>query len=161
MIGSVIVPTACLLITQKSSWRRSESQCCRHAARRADLYERLRSFPASVEVFKYVVLIYYRRLIAISVCYFLKQKSDEGEALKALIKFYAQHGTIIREIHSDQGGEYRESNETFCHHGEGGTLRESNSLEFYFQTRLRAAQYQTRSHASGPPRASWKSREVE
>jgi photosystem II protein len=38
---------------------------------------------------------------------------------------------------------------------------ESNSLEFYFKTRLRAAQYHTRSHASGPPRALWKSREVE
>jgi len=61
-----------------------------------------------------------------------QEKSDVGEALKTSIKFYAQHGTILREICSEQGGEYGESNETFCHHGESGTLRESDSLEFYF-----------------------------
>jgi transposase InsO family protein len=55
------------------------------------------------------------------------------EALKELIKFYSQHGAIIREIRSDQGGEYGGSNETFSHHGEGGTLRDSNSLDFYFK----------------------------
>jgi hypothetical protein len=31
------------------------------------------------------------------------------------------------------GGEYGGSNETFSHHGEGGTLREQDSLGFYFK----------------------------
>ena len=89
-------------------------------------------FPASVEGYRYVVSFTdtYSRF---SACYFLKKKSEVEEALKALIKFYAQQGAIIREIRSDQGGEFGGHNETFSHHGEGGTLRDNDSLDFHFK----------------------------
>ena len=72
-------------------------------------------------------------ILVFSVCYMLKRKSDAEEALKALIKYYARHGTVIQEIRTDQGGEFGGSNETFSHSGGSGTLHGNNSLDFFLE----------------------------
>ena len=89
-------------------------------------------FPLSVDGYRYVISFTdsYSRF---SACYMLKRKSDSEAALKALIAFYARHGIIIKEIRSDQGGEFGGSNESPSVAGEGGSLRDEDSLSFFFQ----------------------------
>jgi len=53
--------------------------------------------------------------------------------LKALIAFYARHGILIKEIRSDQGGEFGGSNESQSDAGVGGSLRDEDSYTYFFQ----------------------------
>jgi len=89
-------------------------------------------FPPSVEGYRYVISFtdVYSRF---SACYMLKKKSDSEAALEALVSFYARNGIIIKEVRSDQGGEYGGHNESSSAAGEGGALRDDKSLDFFFK----------------------------
>jgi hypothetical protein len=63
----------------------------------------------------------------------LKKKSDSEAALEALVAFYARNGFIIKEIRTDQGGEYGGHNESSSNAGEGGALGDDKSIEFFFK----------------------------
>ncbi len=88
-------------------------------------------FPCSVEGYHYVISFTdpYSRF---SACYMLRKKSDSEAALEALVSFYARNGIMIKEIRSDQGGEFGGSNESPSVSGEGGSLRD-NSIDFFFK----------------------------
>ena len=87
-------------------------------------------FPASVEGFKYVISFtdVYSRF---SACYMLKQKSDSEHALEAYISFCARNGILIREIRSDQGGEYGGHHNTYSDSGEAGSITEQEQRTFF------------------------------
>ena len=65
-----------------------------------------------------------------SVCYMLTRKSDAEKALTVLIKFHALHCALMRDICTEQGDEFRGSNETFSHSDGNGTLQTKDSLDF-------------------------------
>ena len=69
-------------------------------------------------------------ILVCSVCCMLKRKSDAVEALTVLIKFHALHCALMRDICTEQGDEFRGSNETFSHSGGNGTLQTKDSLDF-------------------------------
>ena len=89
-------------------------------------------FPVSVDGYRYVISFTdsYSRF---SCCYMLRNKSDSEAALEALVSFYARNGILIREIRSDQGGEFGGSNESPSVSGEGGSLRDKDSIDFFFK----------------------------
>ena len=67
-------------------------------------------FPESIDGYCYTCTFIdaYSRFSAV---YFLKQKSDAEDALRSLILFYRREGFIIKELRTDQGGEYGGGNE--------------------------------------------------
>ena len=67
-------------------------------------------FPESVEGYRYVISFTdtYSRF---SACYFLKRKSDAEAALLSLIAYYKREGFVIKEMHTDGGGEFGGGNE--------------------------------------------------
>ena len=89
-------------------------------------------FPTSVDGYRYVISFTdaYSRF---SACYMLRNKSDSEAALEALVAFYTRHGAIIREIRSDQGGEFGGHHQSQSVSGEGGTLHDKDSVNFFFK----------------------------
>ena len=89
-------------------------------------------FPASVEGYRYVISFtdVYSRF---SSCYMLRKKSDSEAALKAFISFYARNGIVIKEIRSDQGGEFGGANASPSVSGGADAPREDDSLNFFFK----------------------------
>ena len=87
-------------------------------------------FPASVEGYRYVISFtdVYSRF---SACYMLKKKSDSEAALEALVLYFARNGIIIREIRSDQGGEFGGHVQVSSVSGEGGTITEEEQRFFF------------------------------
>ena len=60
----------------------------------------------------------------------LTRKSDAEKALTVLTIFHALHCALMRDICTEQGDEFRGSNETFSHSGGNGTLQTKDSLDF-------------------------------
>ena len=89
-------------------------------------------FPPSVEGYRYVISFtdVYSRF---STCYMLRKKSDSEAALRALISYYARYGILIKEIRSDQGGEFGGANHSPSISGGADTLRDDDSLNFFFK----------------------------
>ena len=88
-------------------------------------------FPLSVDGYRYVISFTYA-YSRFSACYMLKRKSDSETALKALIAFNTRRGILIKEIRSDQGGEYGGSNQSQPAAGGGGPLRDEDSYSYFF-----------------------------
>ena len=76
-------------------------------------------FPTSVEGYRYVISFtdVYSRF---SCCYFLDKKSQAEDALRSLHQYYLREGIVIKNIRSDQGGEYGGHNERHSILGETG-----------------------------------------
>ena len=60
----------------------------------------------------------------------LKRKSDAEKALTVPIEFHALHCALMRDICTEQGDEFRGSNETFSHSGGNCTFQTKDSLDF-------------------------------
>ena len=86
--------------------------------------------PTSVEGYRYVISFtdVYSRF---SACYFLRKKSDSEAALEALVAFYKRHGVLIKEIRSDQGGEFGGHHHSPSLSAEGGAAVEEHPLSFF------------------------------
>lgn len=86
-------------------------------------------FPPSVEGYRYVISFtdVYSRF---STCYMLRKKSDSEAALRALVSYYARYGIIIKEIRSDQGGEFGGANHSPPISGGADAPRDDDSLNF-------------------------------